>query len=152
LGGGNVTSIFCIPSKPYTFSVAFSSSSRFSKHSAEKIQQQILNIQQRRSSSRFRTFSREDPAADSEHSEKIQQQIPNIQQKIQQQIPNIQQKDPAADSEHSAEDPAADLAADAATIKIHFFDLIHYFHNQVKKIMNRILQPHVHNSHPFLKG
>jgi hypothetical protein len=95
-----------------------------------------------------------------------QQQIPNIQQKIQQQIPNIQQhsaedpaadsehsaEDPAADSKHSAEDPAADLAADAPTIKIHFFDLIHHFHNQVKKIMNRILQPHVHNSHPFLKG
>jgi hypothetical protein len=97
-GGGNVTSIFCIPSKPYTFSVA---------------------------------FSREDPAADSEHSaEKIQQQIPNIQQKIQQQIqqqiPNIQQKiqtdlAAATDSKHSAEDPAADLAADAATIKDSLF-------------------------------
>jgi hypothetical protein len=50
-----------------------------SEHSAEKIQQQIPNIQQRRSSSRF-------------EQQKIQQQIPNIQQKIQQQIPNIQQR------------------------------------------------------------
>ena len=130
VGGGNVTSIFCIPSKPYTFSVAFSSSSR------------------------FRTFSREDPAANFEHSaEKIQQQIPNIQQRrSSSRFQTFSREDLAADSKHSAEDPAADLAADAPTIKIHFFDLIHYFHNQVKKIMNIILQPHMHNSHPFLKG
>ena len=129
-------------------------------------QQQIPNIQQRRSNSRFnsnnrfRTFSREDPAADSavtidsEHSaEKIQQQLPNIQQKrSSSSFRTFSREDLAADSKHSAEDPATDLATNAPTIKIHFFDLIHYFHNQVKKIMNRILQPHVHNSHPFLKG
>jgi hypothetical protein len=97
-----------------------------------------LNIQQRRSSS-----SREDPAADSEHS---------AARRSSSRFRTFSREDLAADSKHSAEDPAADLAADAPTIKIHFFDLIHYFHNQVKKIMNRILQPHVHNSHPFLKG
>jgi len=107
----------------------------FQPYSAEKIQQQVPNIQ-RRSSSRFRTFNREDPAADFEHS--AENPATDLAA--------------ATDFQHSAEDPAAYLAADAATINIHFFDLIHYFHNQVKKIMNRILQPHVHNSHPFLKG
>jgi hypothetical protein len=78
-----------------------------SEHSAEKIQQQI---QQRRSSSRFRTFSREDPAADSEHS--AEDPAADSEHSA---------EDPAADSEHSAEDPAADLAADAPTIKDSLF-------------------------------
>jgi hypothetical protein len=96
VGGGNVTSIFCIPSKPYTFSVAFSREDPAadsavtidSEHSAEKIQQQLPNIQQRRSSSRFQTFSRRS-------SSRFQT--------------------------FSREDPAADLAAEAPTIKDSLF-------------------------------
>jgi len=93
--GESVHSEFYIPSKPYTFSTAFSN--RFWTFN-------------RRSSSRF-SSNRENPVADlaaavdSEHS--TENPVADLAA--------------AADSEHSEEDPTTDLATDAIKIKDSLF-------------------------------